>query len=265
MLTTDFWTAEYDIWASLFVSFGLTGGKQFFDLQPREARIPLQGSLFALPIVGMIWVLYNHLGTDTALMVIGLHSLMFAFMGRERRESPYNIVAIGGFAAFVSLAFWSRFHFRVVHAYTIPVGLAILILLQLFRDRIAPEARNRIRLVTLLTVVGSVAWYALADDRYPLEFNMTLIGVSIAAMLFGSFFQIRLYVVIGFAGLVVDVMSLVYKTMVTLERSSRMTVIGGLVLLIGVGLVFGAIYYKTNRDKINEQLDRWRKTLGAWE
>jgi hypothetical protein len=106
---------------------------------------------------------------------------------------------------------------------------------------------------------------ALADDRYPLEFNMTLIGVSIAAMLFGSFFQIRLYVVIGFAGLVVDVMSLVYKTMVTLERSSRMTVIGGLVLLIGVGLVFGAIYYKTNRDKINEQLDRWRKTLGAWE
>ena len=265
MLTTDFWTAEYDIWASLFVSFGLTGGKQFFDLQPREARIPLQGSLFALPIVGMIWVVYNHLGTDTALMMIGLHSLMFAFMGRERRESPYNIVAIGGFAAFVSLAFWSRFHFRVVHAYTIPVGLAILILLQLFRERIAPETRNRIRLVTLLTVVGSVAWYALADDRYPLEFNMTLIGVSIAAMLFGSFFQIRLYVVIGFAGLVVDVMSLVYKTMVTLERSSRMTVIGGLVLLIGVGLVFGAIYYKTNRDKINEQLDRWRKTLGAWE
>ncbi|MDB4614099.1 hypothetical protein OAH18_00265 [bacterium] len=265
MLTTDLWTAEYDIWASLVVSFGLTGAKQFFDLQPREARIPLLGTLFTLPIVGMLWVLYNQLGTDTALMVIGLHSLMFAFMGRESKESPFNVVAIGGFAAFVSLAFWSRLQIRVVHAYTIPVGLAILILLQLFRERIAHETRNRIRLVTLLTMVGSVAWYALADNRYPVAFNMTLIGVCIAAMLFGSFFRIRLYVLIGFAGLVVDVISLVYKTMVTLERSSRMTAIGGLVLLIGVTLVFGAIYYKTNRDRMNEQLDRWRKKFGAWE
>ena len=42
-------------------------------------------------------------------------------------------------------------------------------------------------------------------------------------------------------------------------------IVGSMVLLVGVGLVFGAIYYKTHRDRINQQLDRLRKKVGEWE
>jgi hypothetical protein len=265
MLTTDFWTPEYDVWASLVVSFGLTGCKQIFPLEQREVRIPLMGTLFTLPIVALVWVLYNHLGTNVALLVVGLHSLMFAFMGKDDKESPYNLVAMTGFVAFVLMSFWSKLELRVLHAYTLPVGIAVLVLLQMFRNRIAPDSRNRIRLVTLLIMIGSAGYYALVDDRYPLVFNLTLIIACLAAMGLGSLFRIRLYVAVGFAGLMVDVASIMLKVLQSMERSSRMTIVGGCVLLIGVGLVFGAVYYKTNRERINERLNRIRAKVGDWE
>ena len=265
MLTTEFWTPEYDVWASLAVSFGLTGFKQVVDLQQRETRIPLMGTLFALPVVALTWGLYNHMGSNVALLVVGLHSLMFTFMGKDDKESPYNVVALAGFVAFVLMAFWSKLELRVIHAYTLPVGVGILILLQMFRQHIEPGARNRIRLMTLLIMIGSAAYYALSDDRYPLVYNMTLIIVCLVAMALGSFFRIRLYLALGFAGLMVDVGSIVFKVMRGMERSSRMTAIGSIVLLVGVGLVFGAIYYKTHRDHINGQLNRLRAKAGEWE
>jgi hypothetical protein len=265
MLTTDFWTPEYDVWASLAVSFGLTGFKQVFDVQQREARIPLMGTLFTLPVVALIWVLYNHMDSNVALLVVGLHSLMFTFMGKDEKESPYNIVALAGFVAFVLIVFWSKLQLRVIHAYTLPVGIGILVLLQVFRRHIEPGARNRIRLATLLIMIGSAGYYALVDDRYPLAFNLTLIVACLAAMALGSFFRIRLYLALGFAGLMVDVGSILFKVMRGMERSSRMTIIGGIVLLVGVGLVFGAIYYKTHRSRINQRLDHLRAKVGAWE
>ncbi len=265
MLTTDFWNPEFDVWASLVVSFGLTGCKQIFDLQHRSVRIPLMGTLFTLPVVALVWVLSNHLGTNVALLVVGLHSLMFTFMGKDEKESPYNVVAIAGFVAFVLMSFWSKLELRVIHAYTLPVGIGVLVLLQMFRRQIEPDARNRIRLVTLLVMIGSTGYYALIDDRYPLAFNLTLIAVSLAAMALGSFFRIRLYLVLGFAGLMVDVASIVFKVLRVMDRSSRMTIVGSMVLLIGVSLVSGAIYYKTHRDRINHQLDRLRTKAGEWE
>jgi hypothetical protein len=265
MLTTNFWTPEYDVWASLAVSFGLSGCKQVFDVQQREVRIPLMGTLFTLPVVALIWVLYNHMDSNVAMLVVGLHSLMFTFMGKDEKESPYNVVALAGFVAFVLILFWSKLELRVLHAYTLPVGIGILVLLQMFRQHIEPGARNRIRLATLLIMIGSAGYYALVDDRYPLAFNLTLIVACLAAMALGSFFRIRLYLALGFAGLMVDVGSILFKVMRGMERSSRMTIIGSIVLLVGVGLVFGAIYYKTHRDRINQQLDRLRAKIGDWE
>ena len=154
----DIWLAEYDVWASLVVSFGLCGAKQMIDARPREIRIPLLGTLLSLPVVALVWVIYNQLGSDVALLVVGLHSLMFTFLGKDDRESPYNIVAVGGFVTFVLLFFWSQLELRLFHAFVIPVGLGILVLLQLFRGRIDVDTRNRIRLVTLVAMLGSAGY-----------------------------------------------------------------------------------------------------------
>ena len=90
---------------------------------PRALRLPVTTTLLALPVIAIVWTLVHHLGTDVALVVVGLHSLMFAYVGRERRDSPYNLAALGGFVAFLLIVFWSKLHLRVLHAYVIPVGL----------------------------------------------------------------------------------------------------------------------------------------------
>ncbi len=90
------------IWASLVVSFGLCGAKQVIDTRPREIRIPLLGTLISLPVVALVWVIYNQMGSDVAMLVVGLHSLMFTFLGKDDRESPYNIVAVGRYSRSVA-------------------------------------------------------------------------------------------------------------------------------------------------------------------
>jgi hypothetical protein len=49
------------------------------------------------------------------------------------------------------------------------------------------------------------------------------------------------------------------------ERTMRMTVVGSLVLAIGAGLIFGAIYYKTHREECTARLDAWRRRFDVWE
>ena len=264
-LTTDFWTPEYDVWASLLVSIGLTGAKPWLDGQPREMRLPSMVSLFTLPAAALLWTLFNHLGSDTVLVVIAVHSVCFAYLGMEERDSPYNLVAVSGFVAFVMLVFWSKLELRVLHAYAIPTGLGILVLVQLFGHRMEPETRNRVRAVALLGMLGSAAYYALVDERYAVTFNVTLLLLCLGAMALGSFLRIRLYLTLGSAGVVVDLASIIFKALRHMDRGPRMTAVGLLVLLIGAALVAGAVYYQTHREALGQRIDQWRRRLGEWE
>jgi hypothetical protein len=265
MLTTDFWSYEYDVWVSLAVSFLLAGVKQAFDDEPREMKLPVVGSILVLPVFAILWTLFRHLGSDVALVVVGLHSLMFAYLGRERRDSPYNLAALFGFVSFVLIVFWSKLELRTLHAYVIPVGLGVLVLLQLFGGDLPAASKNRTRLLTLLSMLGSAGYYALLDDRYPVAFNLTLLLLCLAAMGLGSFLRVRLFPALGFAGVVVDLLSLAVKVVAHMDRGERMTSIGIFVLLIGAALVSGAVYQKAHRDEMESWLDSWRHRLAEWE
>jgi len=263
--TTEFWTPHYDVWASLVVSFAICGAKQVIDVRPREIRIPLMGTLLGLPVVALIWVVVNGMGSDVALLVVGLHSLMFTFLGKDDRESPYNIVAVGGFVAFVMITFWTQLELTMLNAYVIPVGLGILVLLQLFGRRIDADTRNRIRMVTLIAMLSSSGYYALTSDEYPLAFNLTLIVLCLVSMGLGSFLRIRMYLFLGFAALLVDIATIMFRVVRVADQTTQRAAIGALLLVIGIGLVVGTMYYKTRRDQINAILDRWRGKLGGWE
>jgi len=265
MLTTDFWRLEYDVWASLIASFLLIGARQLYGQQTSELRVPFTISMLALPAFSLAWTVANDLGTDVTLMVVGLHSLMLSFLGKDDRESPYHLAAIAGFVAFVMITFWSKLELRTLQAYVIPVGLGILVLLQMFREQVEAHLRNRIRLVTLLGMLGSAAYYALADPRYPVAFNLTLLVLCLLAMGLGGFLQIRVYVVLGFTGVVVTLGSIVHRAFSGMERAAQLTWVGTLVLLLGAALVAGAIYYKTHRDSLNQRLGEWRRRFGEWE
>ena len=264
MLTTDFWHYEYDVWAALTVSFILIGIKQFVDLKPREVRVPLLTSICLLPAIALIWVMVHRLGTNTAMIVLGLQSLQFAYIGKDNRESPYHVVAISGFVAFVIMLFWTKLELHVMHAYVIPAGTGVLILLQLFKERIKPETRNQVRFLTLIIMLGMAGYYALVNSDAPVAYILIFCVLCLVSMGVGSFLQIRLYLYLGFFGLLVDLAAIFYRIFISLE-SGRMTLIGSLILVTGLLFVGGAVYYKTNQNKMNQLIDHWRHKLGEWE
>jgi hypothetical protein len=265
MLTTDFWSYEYDVWAACTTTVALAGAKEVWDLRPRAVGVPVTTSLFALPVVAMIWTVVHGLGVNVALLVLGVHSLTYSFLGRDDRESPYNLVAVAGFVAFVVLTFWSKLELKSAQAYVVPVGIGILVLTQLFRARLAPAVRNQIRFVAVASMIGTAAYEALLDPRYPVGFHVSLLLLGIAGMTLGGFLRVRIYLLTGCAGVLTALGSIVYRGLAGLEKAARMSAVGVLVLLLGAGLVAGAIYYKTHRERVNATVDEWRRRLGEWD
>ncbi|NQZ57642.1 MAG: hypothetical protein HRT88_09290 [Lentisphaeraceae bacterium] len=186
-LVTGLWRNEYDVWCSLLISLLITGAKPLFQQMSRELRLPLISCLFIIPLTGLAWSLYHGLGSDTTLLIIGLHSLMFTFLGKDDKKSPYNFAAILGFSAFTIIFLWSKLHLRTLHVYVIPAGIGILILVQLFNDKIEESMRRRIRMVTLLCMVSSTAYYALIAEPRSVAFNITMLLLCAGSMLWAVF------------------------------------------------------------------------------
>jgi hypothetical protein len=265
MLTSGFWNYEFDVWASLVVSFALTGSRPIIHRRYPEIRLPMLGALLAMPVTALIWTQVRGLGTDITLVVIGLHSLLFAFIGKDERESPFNLLAVGGFVAFVVTLFWSKLELRVLHAYTIPVGMGVLALLQIFGREVSRDTRERVRLVTLAVMLGTTGYYALADPRYPMVFNLTMVVLCLLAMVLGSAFHVRVYLFMGMAGLLATLGSIVYKTVSQFDRTYQMTAVGTLLLFLGGAVVWGSVIYKTRQAELDAWLDSLREKLREWK
>jgi hypothetical protein len=264
MLTTNFWTYEYDVWASLAVSACLTGSKRFIDHGGDRIRWQLAANLIGLPVIGIVWTYVHNLGTDLALTVVGIHSLFFAFLGKDDRESPYNVIAIAGFVAFVLMVFWTKLDLRVLHAYVLPVGMGVLVLLQLFAHRIDSQTQKTVRFATLASMFGTTAYYAILDPHYPIAFHLTLLVLSLLLMGCGSFLRVKSYLLFGFVGILTGLASISFKVVVQMDTTLRMMSIGGFVLLLGVAVVAGSIYYKTHREELDQALEKYRAKLNNW-
>jgi hypothetical protein len=160
---------------------------------------------------------------------------------------------------------WTKLELRAVHVFVIPAGTGVLVLLQLFKDRIRPDIRNHLRLVTLLAMLGSSGYYALMGININVYYILTLGILSLLVMLTGSFLRIRLYLAIGFCGLIVDVCVVFVKLIIKMQRNTQMTIIGSLVLIGGIAIVAGAILYKTHQGKFTQFLNKMREKLNCWE
>ncbi|EDM29490.1 hypothetical protein LNTAR_17108 [Lentisphaera araneosa HTCC2155] len=265
VMATNLWRDEYDIWSSLLVSLTIAGLKPFVDKNEDKMRNPLLGVLFLMPLLAIGKSFYYGLGTDYTLMIIGVNSLVFSFLGKEDRQSPYHLIAMIGYVAFTSMTLWNKLDLRTLHVYIIPSGVGVLIILQLMQNSISKERRNLIRLLTLVMMVSTSIYYAVIAEPRSIGFNLTVIILCLLAMAFGSLWKIRLYLILGFAGLLIDLLSIFTRLLIDLQRGSRMAILGSCILLIGGCLVFANIYYKTQQAKIKVIIEKWRLKLSTWE
>ncbi len=267
VLTYDAWDCNYDIWVALAASFIIAASKRMLDARPAEERAPAVLTLCAMPLVSMLWVVVNHLGVNTALIVLALNGMIFAFLGREDRQSPYNIGAVVGFLSFVLLLFWGKLGLAALHAYVIPTGIGVIVLLHLFRDSVRADVRNQVRMITVVVMLCCSAYYAFADHTYT-WLQIAVMGIlSLAVMTLGVGSRIKMYLLCGFGGFMVTIIFAMTKAFIlyAVDRNVKMTIIGSTIFLVGVLLVAGAVYARTHQEMIQAFAARCRKLLGEWE
>jgi hypothetical protein len=260
-----FWTAEYDTWLSLGASIAFSAAKRLVKHERPGLGRTMTGVVWLLPVLQCAWLLYAQLGADLTLVVIGIQSMLFAWQGGGKRDSPYNAVAMLGFVGFVCLLFWAKLDLRCVQAYTIPVGLGVLGLVWLFGQHMQPSTRNAVRLSTVLIMLGSCGYYALLDDSYSLGFHLAMLLLCLAMMALGPLLRVQLYLYLGFAGLATDLAALMVQQFRALNHSIQMMGVGALLLLLGIVVIGGAIFYKTRHEMLKARFAAIRTRLGGWE
>jgi len=257
------WRFEYDVWAELLAMLGVAAIRELVPAT-RASRLPVLASLFILPVAALSWTLANGADPDVLLLVLGVHSLIFAFFGREERESPFHAAAILGFVLFAITALHGKLHVRTLHGTVIPAGIGILALVQVFGRRMDARVKANVRLLAVGAMIAASGFYAIAERREWL-FQVELLALLIALTVFGALLRVRLYVLMGVLGVAVDLLAIVVGEVTSLERGARMTILGALVLVGGVALVAGAAYYKANEAQVRARLEALRARFLGWE
>lgn len=265
LVATEFWSLEYDVWASLALTAILAGLKEITDSAKRHNRFALIGTMLALPLIAIAWAVSQKLEVDLIIVVVGVNSLILSFMGRGNRKSPYNFIAVMGFTAFTTLVAYARLDLPSILGVVIPVGVCVLVLLQLFGADLERGVRRKIASVTLIGMIGSSAYYALLDLNHPIGFNLTLIGVCFGAMVLGTLLRVRLYLAAGGGGILLCLVSIAFKVVMGLGKTVQVTALGLLLLLAGVALVGGSAYYKANREQLLAAKERFLARFQGWE
>ena len=261
----SFWTYEYDIWLSLGASLAFSAARRLVRHQRPGLARTMTGTVWLLPAVQGVWLLATRMNADLTLLVLGVQSMLFAWQGGGRRDSPYNAVSVLGFVGFVCLLFWAKLDLRCLQAFTVPCGLGVLGLVWLFGEQMPSALRTAVRFFAVLTMLGSCGYYALLDQSYPVGFHVTMLVLCLAIMALGPALRVQLYLYFGFAGLVADLAALVVRQFQSLERSLQMMGVGALLLLLGIAVIGGAILFKTRREAIAACAARIRGRLRGWE
>lgn len=251
------WQASYDLWILLGVGLALTAALRRLARSAPSLRVPFAITHALVPLAALLLGHAYDLGSHAALLVLGLHSLMFGTVGEGRRESPYSMAMLVCAVAFVLVGFWTQLQLRVAHAYVIPVSLGVLGLLWMLGDRVDRPVRRAVQRLALLAMLLSTSFYVIADDRYPLAFNLTLLLLSLAMMASGTALRRRSYLLLGFCGILINLGSITVKTLMRVDQTARMSAIGAIVLVAGAALIAGAVYVKTHRARVDELIARW--------
>jgi hypothetical protein len=125
--------------------------------------------------------------------------------------------------------------------------------------------RSAVRSITVVIMIGSCGYYALLDDTYPIAFHFIMLTLCLIVMALGPLLRVQLYLYIGFAGFAMDLIALVIKQFHSLNHSLQMMGIGALLLLLGIAVVAGAVFYKTRHEIIMAFVGKVRAKLEKWE
>lgn len=217
---------------------------------------PTRVMTHVLPLVGLIF-LPQLSAEQGALYGLGL-ALHYAAVSATLGGSKTAAV-LSGIALNASLAVtWMSRGIGDPQFYAIPFGATLLTFARLFRDDLSEESRFWLRTVGILAVyLASVASTVIYDKP---SYVLVCALVCIGGVLLGVMLRVRVYVYLGAAVLVLDVLGNMAR-----YGLHQPVLLGVMLTLLGFVLVGGWIYFISKREELLRRYAAVQALMREWE
>ena len=253
-----------DYWPFILLAIAF-GGALLGELsQRRGVKVltdPLQHTAFLLPIIPLlaIWIFGQDHNSSTLLVLYGLLNIVLA---QFRRSFSYAL----GAALCANLAFWfllgdidSLSFAEHPQFWLIPPAISVLAAAQLNRDRLAPQQLGFIRYVAIVVIylssTSEMMIQGIGETLWP---PIVLAMLSILGVLVGIGLQVRAFLYLGVAFLVISILGMVSHAHQALGSTWPWWL-----FLLSTGICLWVLI--ALRDRYQQRLQQFINDLREWE
>ena len=185
-----------------------------------------------------------------AALVYGL----LAFVHRSKAAAIAGLVLANVFFVFT----WRQRGVADAQLYTIPIGASLLLAAQLSRRDLPKVQLQWLRALGCVVLYAGTAFQMAGSDS--LTFPLLLCGLALATVVLGVGLQIRSFVYLGTATLVVTVLANLVRYS---ARSSRVLAVSA--TLTGLAIMGGMAYFSVRREQALQLYRRLVRGMDDWE
>jgi len=252
----------------MFLPFAVGGGLSLMaTIARRHERTaifvnPFLTAGLGMPVMTVVIAIGRHLTQGNDVQWLGLNSLallstsgFYFWHAVERREKHFAVLS----AAILNVAVWLLFRelrLSDPQFYLIPVGVSILVLVEVLKREIPSAWHNPLRYAGALIILVSPTFHILGVSWLPM---LTLMFSATAVLLVAIGLRIRALMYTGTAFLIADLVAMVVRG--GIEHPNLLWVVG-----IGFGaavLMLGAVL-ENNREKMLQKLRAVSSQLEHW-
>ncbi len=151
---------------------------------------------------------------------------------------------------------WHLLGWNAIELYLVPIGLSVLGILEVFRDRVPATSHTPIRSAALLLILGSPLFQVLGGSWIHM---LVLMGLSVVVILAAIGLRLRWLMFTASACLAFDLVAMVVRS--TMHNLNVLWIVG---VLIGIGVIAIAAVCENHRDKLLQRIRLLSSELATW-
>jgi hypothetical protein len=223
---------------------------------------PFTQTGFLLPLVAVAWGTVQHLshhaatGLNADTVTLLLPAAFYFWRGLEEHSRKLMLLSVGLFNLTLALL-WHDLQWHDPQLYMMPIGLSILVLVEMLSEEIPQSYHSPLRYVGALCILVSPTFDIVQGSWLHIA---TLMVASVIVAMLGIGLRIRPFLYSGAAFLLADLVTMVVRGAM-LDRSLLWIVgiaLGTCVLLLGA-------YFEKRREHLLQRLRVLSSHLDEWK
>lgn len=255
---------EFDLFSGVFLVFAGSVLKPILEKESSSIQKPVRYSLFALPLLTVLYAFRYDVSVDLLVRVIFLYSLLFLWKSYHEKDRLALSFAFLGWNAYFIFTILD-FNIQSPLAYVTPASISLLALVQVFRKETPLPVVKWVRVAALMILFGTAGFQILTAQQLDLYAHLSVLVLSCLAIVAANFMRIKIFAGVGLFCFVVEIMALIWIAL-SVQEASILKVVVGFVLTVGGGIIlFSYFLYRKYKPQITATLEKLKTNYQSWE